>query len=92
MAILPKAISRFTAIPVKIPAKFFKDMERAIQKFIWKGKKQKQTNKQKNRIAKAVLSAPPPFGYFLYLHFKCFPHSRSLLQKPRIPSLLPLTL
>jgi hypothetical protein len=39
MANLPKAIYRFNAIPIKIPTELFKDMERTIIKFMWKGKK-----------------------------------------------------
>ena len=30
---------RFNSIPIKIPTQFFKYMERAVPKFIWKGKK-----------------------------------------------------
>jgi hypothetical protein len=39
MVILLKATYRFNAIHIKISTQFFKDMERAILKFIWKDKK-----------------------------------------------------
>jgi hypothetical protein len=50
MGILPKAIYRFNAIPIKIPNQFFREIEKSSLNFIW------NNNNNKNQDAKTILN------------------------------------